>query len=63
MIELRCEYLSLQFLWLYFFVMSRTNFRLNPQSLLVSMLSILLLEAGTKSEVYVIVINLEPATI
>ena len=30
MIKLRCEYLSLQWIWLYVFVMSRAKFRLNP---------------------------------
>ena len=63
MIELRFEYLSLQCIELYLFVMSRTNFGLNPQSLVFSMLSISLLEAGAKSELEVTEISLEATTI
>ena len=51
MIAMRFQYLSLEGIWLYVIVMAGKKFRLNPQSLVVWMLSILLLEAGAKSEV------------
>ena len=50
MSELRREYLSLQCIWLDVFVILRTKFRLNPQSIVVWLLRILLLETGAKSE-------------
>ena len=33
MIELCCEYLSVQCIWLYVIIMSRTSFRVNPHSI------------------------------
>ena len=62
MIELRCEYLSLECICLYDFVMSRTNFSLRQLSLVVWMLKISLVEAGEKSEVLVTAISLQPTT-
>ena len=59
MIDMRYEYLYLQCISLYVFVMSRTNFRLNPQSIVVWKFSLSLLEKGAKSEVYATAIILE----
>ena len=59
MIDLRCEYLSLKCTWLYLFVMPLTNFSLNPQSLVPSLLTFSLLERGAKSEVKATAISLE----
>ena len=39
-------------IWLYLHIMSRTRFRVNPQSLVAWMSRNSLLEAGSKSEVY-----------
>ena len=44
MIELFCEYLSLQCIWLYILVMSRTLFSMNPNSIVTPILGNLMLK-------------------
>ena len=51
MIELCCEYLSVQCIWLYVFIMSRTHFRVNPHSINAFISRNSLLETGAISEV------------
>ena len=51
MIELCCEYLSVQFIELNVLVMSCTRFRVNSHSIVALMSKNALLEAGAKSEV------------
>ena len=51
MIELCFEYLSVRYIWLYVFIMSRTRFIVNPHSTAAWMSRKPLLEAGAKSEV------------
>ena len=63
MIDMRCEYLYLQWILLYVFVVSPMNFRLNLQYLVFSMLSISLLERRAKFDLYVTAIPLESTTI
>ena len=50
MIELCCEYLSVQCICLKVFIMSRTRFRVNPHSIVAWMSRKSLLETGTISE-------------
>ena len=50
-IELCCEYLSVQCIWLYILIMSRMHFRVNPHSIVAWISRNSLLEAGAKSEV------------
>ena len=33
MTKLRCEYLSIRYIWLYVIIISRTSFRVNPHSI------------------------------
>ena len=42
MIELCCEFLSVQCIWLYVIIMSRTSFRVNPHSIVCLNVKILL---------------------
>ena len=51
MTELCCEYLSVRCIWLYVLMMSRTRFRVNPDSIVAWMSRNSLLEAGAKSEI------------
>ena len=50
-IELYCEYLSVRHISLYVIIMTRTDFRLNPHSILVWMSRKFLLQRDTKFEV------------
>ena len=47
---------------MYVLVMSRTHFRVDPHSIVAGISKNSLLEAGTKSEVYVTATGLEPRT-
>ena len=51
MIELYCEYLCVGHIWLYVIIMTRTDFRLNPHSILAWMSRKFLLQRDTKFEV------------
>ena len=53
MIELCCEYLSVRCICLYVIIISRTCFRVNPQSRVAWMSGNSLLKTDTKSEVIV----------
>ena len=53
MIELCCEYLSVQRILLYVIIMSRKHFRVNLHSIFAWMSINYLLEKGAKSEVVV----------
>ena len=62
MIELCCEYLSVWYIWLYVFVMSRTRFRLNPHSIVSWMWRKSLLKVAAESDVQVTAAGLDPTT-
>ena len=51
MIELYCEYLSVQCIWLYVLVMPRTHFRVNPHAIFAWMSRNSSLQTGAMSEV------------
>ena len=51
MIELCCEYLYVQYIWLYVLIMSGTRFRVNPHLIIALLSRNSLLKADAISEV------------
>ena len=62
MVELCRENLSVRWIWLYVIIMSRTNSRLSPHTIVCWMSRNYLLEAGAISEVLVTATRFEPKT-
>ena len=62
MIEMCCEYLSVWCICLHVLIMSRTHFRVNPQSRVAEISGKSLFELGAKYEVYVTATGLERTT-
>ena len=62
MIELSCEYFSLQCIWLFVLIMTVMRFKVNQHYLVAWMSRNSLLEEGVRSEVYVTAMRLKHTT-